>query len=771
VPVSRILRVIARSLFSPLILCVLLSSGVAQTKPDGHPQTEATPNETALLSVARIFSSDEFHGEDQPTVQWLKDGSAYLALEAAAAGKGKDIVRHDPATGDREVLVRAEQLVPAGAKEPLGISSFTISNDARRLLLFTNTRKVWRLHTRGDYWVFDRDSKSLHKLGEKAPEASLMFATFDPQGRRVAYVRANNVYVENLADGTILALTTDGSDTRINGTFDWVYEEELFLRQGFRWSPDGESIAYWQIDSSGVREYPMLDTSAGLYPKVTRVQYPKSGEQNSSCRVGVVPAAGGETRWLAIPSDPRQNYIVRMDWVPDSHELLLQRANRRQNKLEVILADVRTGALGTVLTDQDDAWVDVHDDLKWIDKGRAFTWTADRDGWRRLELFPTRPNGSPRRLTTGAFDVISVVDGDEKGEFVYFMASPDNPTQSCLYRASTDGAGKINRVTPLEQPGTHSYHFAPKAHWAFHTYSSQGRPPITELISLPDHKVVRTLVGNAKLRAKLDVLSGDRGEFFRVDIGSGIVLDGWCLKPPGFDPTKRYPVLVHVYGEPAAQNVLDHWGGETYLWHRMLAQRGYIVLSVDNRGTPAPRGRAWRKCVYGKVGILAPSEQAEAIKSLEKRWPYIDTQRVGIWGWSGGGSMTLDCIFRYPELYRAGIAVAFVADQRYYDTIYQERYMGLPSDNPEGYKDGSPISHAAGLKGDLLLIHGTGDDNVHYQNCEALVDRLVSLGKPFTMMAYPNRTHSINEGEGTRRHLFELMTHFLEQHLPPGPRE
>jgi dipeptidyl-peptidase-4 len=423
-----------------------------------------------------------------------------------------------------------------------------------------------------------------------------------------------------------------------------------------------------------------------------------------------------------------------------------------------------------VLTDQDDAWVDVQDDLKWIDKGRAFTWTAERDGWRRLEMVRTRANGSPRRLTTGAFDVISVVDCDEKGEFVYFMTSPDNPTQSYLYSASTDGSGTMHRVTPLDQPGTHSYQFAPNAHWAFHTYSSLGRPPITELISLPDHKVARTRVGNAKLRAKLDALSGDRGEFFRVDIGAGVVLDGWCLKPPGFDPTKRYPVLVHVYGEPASQNVLDHWGGVTYLWHRMLAQRGYIVLSVDNRGTPAPRGSAWRKCVYKKVGILAPTEQAEAIKVLEKRWPYIDTQRVGIWGWSGGGSMTLDCIFRYPELYRMGIAVAFVADQRYYDTIYQERYMGLPSENPEGYKDGSPISHAAGLKGDLLLIHGTSDDNVHYQNCEALVDRLVALGKPFTVMAYPNRTHSINEGEGTRRHMFELMTHFLEQHLPPGPR-
>jgi dipeptidyl-peptidase-4 len=350
------------------------------------------------------------------------------------------------------------------------------------------------------------------------------------------------------------------------------------------------------------------------------------------------------------------------------------------------------------------------------------------------------------------------------------MASPENPTQSYLYRVPLDGSAKASRATPLDQAGTHSYRCSPDVRWAFHTYSSLGRPPITELVSLPDHKVAKTLVGNAKLRAKLDALPGDRGEFFRVEIGDGVVLDGWCLKPPGFDPTKKYPVLVHVYGEPAAQNVVDRWGGDLYLWHRMLAQRGYVVMSFDNRGTPAPRGRAWRKCVYRKVGILAPHEQSQAMTALEARWPFLDRKRVGIWGWSGGGSMTLDCIFRYPELYQTGIAIAFVADQRYYDTIYQERYMGLPADNPEGYKQGSAITHADGLKGNLLLIHGTGDDNVHYQNCEALVNRLIALGKPFTMMAYPNRTHSINEGEGTRKHLFELMTRFLEQNLPAGAR-
>ena len=420
-------------------------------------------------------------------------------------------------------------------------------------------------------------------------------------------------------------------------------------------------------------------------------------------------------------------------------------------------------------TDRDEAWVDVHDDLKWFDHGHAFTWTADVNGWRRLEVIGCPQGEPPLRLTTGDFDVISVVAVDEKRAFTSWPRRKTRP------RVTSTGFPSMARPRPA---GPRRWISRARtlidAHRAcggrFTPISSLGRPPITELVSLPDHKVAQTLVGNAKLRAKLDALPGDRGEFFRVEIGGGVVLDGWCLKPPGFDPTKKYPVLVHVYGEPAAQNVVDRWGGDLYLWHRMLAQRGYLVVSFDNRGTPAPRGRAWRKCVYGKVGILAPSEQAKAITALELRWPFLDRKRVGIWGWSGGGSMTLDCIFRYPDLYQTGIAVAFVADQRYYDTIYQERYMGLPTDNAEGYKQGSPITHAAGLKGNLLLIHGTGDDNVHYQNCEALVNRLIALGKPFTMMAYPNRTHSISEGEGTRKHLFELMTRFLEQNLPAGPR-
>jgi dipeptidyl-peptidase 4 len=367
--------------------------------------------------------------------------------------------------------------------------------------------------------------------------------------------------------------------------------------------------------------------------------------------------------------------------------------------------------------------------------------------------------------------VIDVVHVDEKARQVDFLASPDNPTQRYLYRIALDGSAPARRLTPSDQPGTHAYQVAPDGRWAIHTYSTFDRPPVIDLVSLPDHKVARTFIDNAATRAKLDSLKKTPTEFFRVEIEPGVELDGWCIKPPGFDASKKYPLLIHIYGEPAGQTVLDQWAGRNGLWHRMMAQRGYVVVSVDNRGTPAPRGRAWRKSIYRQIGILASKDQAAALQALEAKWPFIDRSRVGIWGWSGGGSMSLNAIFRYPDLYQTAVAVAFISDQRLYDTIYQERYMGLPQDNPDGFRDGSPITFADRLKGNLLLIHGTGDDNCHYQSCERLVDRLIAANKPFEMMAYPNRSHGISEGANTSRHVYETMTRFLEKNLPFGPRE
>jgi dipeptidyl-peptidase-4 len=726
-------------------------------------------DDPARITLDRLFGTPDFAPKFFGPARWIENGAAYTTLEDSEATRdAQDIVRYDAVTGTRQVLVPASRLVAPAATQPLDIEDYSWSPDARMLLVFTSSEKVWRDNTRGDYWVLDMGSGALRKLGRDAPPSTLMFATFSPDGGRVAYVRQNNLYVENLADSRITQLTNDGSRTVINGTFDWVYEEELGLQNGFRWSPDGNRIAYWQLDAAGVRDFNLINNTDSLYSFVVPVQYPKAGTTNSAGRVGVVPAAGGDTRWLEAPGDPRNNYIARLEWAASSEEVILQHLNRLQNTNTVMLGDASSGRVRTILVERDSAWLDVVDDWKWLDDGKRFSWISERDGWRHVYTV-SRDGKTVRLVTPGDFDVISVKTIDEKGGFVYYTASPENPAQRYLFRSRLDGRGKPERITPA-QPGTHNYTIAPGAALAFHTHSSVDVPPTTDLVRLPKHEAVRVLEDNTKLKANVAGLRRRPTEFFRIDTDAGVALDGWIMKPADFDPARKYPVLFFVYGEPASQTALDQWSFVENLWHLSLVQEGYLVVTVDNRGTPAPRGRAFRKSIYGKVGILNSQDQAAAARAIA-RWPFVDAQRFAVWGWSGGGSMTLNLMFRSPELYKVGMSVAPVADERFYDTIYQERYMGLPSDNAEGYRLGSPITHADKLQGKLLVIHGTGDDNVHYQNTEALVNRLIEANKPFTMMAYPNRTHCICEGKGTYRHLFTLLNRFLHENLPatPGP--
>ena len=723
---------------------------------------------SSALTLDRLFASGDFFGDRFGPARWLDDGSGYVTVEASeTVPRARDIVRYDPATGHREVLVSADRLFPAGGSQPLAIHNYSWSPDGKKLLIYTNSRRVWRQNTRGDYWVLDLETGQLQQLGGTAAPSTLMFAKFSPDATRVGYVHGNNLYVEHLADGRIVPLTDDGSVTIINGTFDWVYEEEFFLRDGFRWSPDGTRIAYWQLDAEGVRDFLMINNTDSLYSYVIPIQYPKAGTTNSACRVGVVSAEGGETIWFEPTDDLRNHYIARMDWAANSDEILFQHLNRRQNTLEVMLGNAHNGSMRPILVERDEAWIDVRDDLHWLDDGNRFTWVSERDGWRHAYLVE-RSGSEMQLITPGNFDILSVARVDEAGGWLYYMASPENPTQRYLYRTPLRGAGPAERLTPADQPGTHSYQISPDARWAIHTYSTFDTPPVIDLVRLPDHEVARTFVDNARLRTTVEALTRGETEFFRVDIGDGVELDGWMILPSDFDPAKKYPVLFYVYGEPWSQTVVDRWGGSRTLWHTMLAEQGYVVMSIDNRGTPAPRGRAWRKIVYGSVGVLASADQAAAARAINQ-WPFVDSTRIGIWGWSGGGSMTLNALFRYPEVYHVGMSIAPVPDQRYYDTIYQERYMGTPQDNPDGYREGSPITYAENLQGDLLLVHGTGDDNVHYQGSEALINKLIEHNKHFTMMSYPNRSHGIWEGRGTTRHLYGLLTRYLNEHLPPGP--
>ncbi len=748
-----------------VLLCGLINVGNSLLAEDA----KVDPTQ---LTLDRIFEGDEFKGEDPPVIQWMKRRSGYTTLEKPAGKEpGRDLIWNDPATGKKEILVPALRFVPPGEEAPLSVEAYTFSDDESKLLIATNGKRVWRLKTRGDFWVLDIAAGELKKLGGNANPSTLMFAMFSPDASRVAYVRENNLYVQDLRDMSIKTLTSDGSPSVINGTFDWVNEEELHLHNGFRWSPDGESIAYWQINTEGVREFHLVNNTDNLYSQVQVIPYPKVGERNSAVRVGVVNRSGGETRWLSVPGDPREHYIAQMDWAGtgSSQEIVLQQFNRLQNTNRLMTANAKTGEVQTLLTETDAAWVENSNaKLRWYDEQKKLAWLSERDGWQHAYSI-TRSDGKPTLVTPGKFDVLSVEAIDSKGEWLYYIASPDNPTRRALYRAKLDGS-KTERVTPANQQGTHSYSISPDAKWAIHTYSTFEAPPTVDLVNLPEHKSLRMLVENKELNDRLAKLKRPTSEFFRVTISDDVQLDAWAIKPPDFDSTKSYPVLIHVYGEPAGQTVLDRWAAKRHLWHMMLAQQGYVVISVDNRGTPAPRGREWRKVIYRQVGILASADQAAATRSILKERNYLDPQRIAIWGWSGGGSMTLNAMFRYPELYRTGMSIAPVPNERLYDTIYQERYMGLPGSNSDGYRLGSPITFANQLQGNLLLVHGTGDDNCHYQGTEALINELIAHNKQFSMLAYPNRSHSISERKNTTRHLYGLLTRFLNEKTPAGPQ-
>lgn len=696
--------------------------------------------------------------------QWVNDGG-HSFYRAEKSG----IVQYTLPEMSRKIIVDSAALTPAEAKSPLPIRSFAFSDDGNKVLVYNNTRRVWRTDSRGDYWVLDRKSGALRQIGKGRPEASLMFAKFSPDAAKVAYVSERNLYVEDLASGKITPLTdVKGSKKLINGTFDWVYEEEFDCRDGFRWSPDSRSIAYWQIDANGIRDFYMINNTDSIYPFLVPVEYPKVGEPLSPYKIGVVNVKSRKTKWMNLPGDPTQTYAPRMEWAANSQEIFVQQLNRRQNESTLFYCDIASGAARAFYKETENAWIDLQGTpmanyVLWLNGGKEFLWTSERDGWRHAYRV-SRDGRTHLLITPGDYDVISVSRVDEAGGYLYFTASPENATQTYLFRVRLDGSSeKPERLTPADQPGVHSYDLSPDAKYARHTWSNHYTPYIREQISLPEHKALGKAAKIAPRPAD------DPIEFFQVTTEDGVTLDGYLVKPKNFDPSKKYPILFEVYTEPASATVRDRFGaGDPGLYSGDLAADGYIYASLDGRGTPAPKGSAWRKAIYRNIGTVNIRDQAMGAKAMFQRWNWIDTSRVAIWGWSGGGSTTLNCLFQYPDIYKTGIAVAAVGNQLTYDNIYQERYMGVPSETKEDFIKGSPITHAKNLRGNLLYIHGTGDDNVHYQNAEMLVNELIKHNKYFQFMPYPNRTHGISEGEGTGEHLQTMFTTFLRRHCPGG---
>jgi dipeptidyl-peptidase-4 len=581
-----------------------------------------------------------------------------------------------------------------------------------------------------------------------------------PDGRYVLHFENGNLHVRDLQTDQMTPLTKNADGASV-----W--------NRRATWSPDGKRIAFVESDYSRVRSRAMLIPSDPSYPEVQENHFARVGETIPSLRVGVVNVEGRATRWLSILEPAEGFYLGQVDWAGNSHQLLVEKLSRFRDEREFLLADVCTGEVSSIYHESDPAWVVAsiakNVGLEWIRNGREFIVISEKDGWRHAYVY-TRDGKERTLLTPGPEDIIERIKVDEAEGWFYYNASPENATQKYLYRARLDGTGKPERVTPMDQPGTHDYAFSPNAKWAFHTYSAFDTPPVIELVQLPQHRVVRVLEDNEELRKKMKAVIARPTEFFQLDIGDGVVMDAWMIKPTDFDPAKKYPVLVYVYGEPHAQTVLDAWGKVHADYHRVVADLGYLVVSIDNRGTPAPKGSAWRRSIFGKLGVLSTEEQAAGVQELARTRQYVDLSRVGIWGWSGGGSNTLNAMFRKPDIYHLGIAVAPKPQPHLYNAWFQEIYMNTPKVNPDGYREAAPINFAEGLQGNLLMIHGTGETNTHLEIIEGLVDRLIELGKPFNYMTYPNRDHGIRKGKGTSVHMRMQMIRYLLAHLPPGPR-
>lgn len=745
---------------SALLAAISLASPVTALAEQTE-QTDPQPQKVQAkgkLTLEDIFRDKKFNAKGILSLQWDETGKGYYTLEPDASGEGHELIHTDIESAKKSVIISGT---------PFDIQDYSFSADMTKAILYTNSEIVWRTAKRGEYYLYDLTDRSCRKLGKEEFEPSRMsFAKFSPDGTKIAYLYKNNIYTENVSDGEITQLTYDGSEIIINGDFDWVYEEELGLHDGFRWSPDSRHIAYWQFDTEGTGTFYMVNNIDSIYSEIIPLPYPKAGTTNSACRIGIVNADGTEqTRWLDIPGDPREHYLARMEFIPGESRLIIQQLNRLQNTNKVFCADALTCEVTPFFEDHEETFLNVYNTLKWGKKNSYFTWMSEKDGYRTLY----RVSADRSKITpiTGEFDILSVDNIDTEKEYVYYTATPDVVTDSYLFRSKIRKNGKVNveRLTPEGEAGYHTYNISPDSKYAVHSFSSNETPTRYELISLPDHKVIRVLEDNEEVAENFAAAQTSPKEYFRVDIGE-TQLDGWMIKPDNFDPSQKYPTIFYIYGEPASSTILNKWSGPREMFEKFLAQQGYIVISVDPRGTNIPRGKEWRKCVYGKVGIIPPADHAAAVEKLKETYQYIDASRIGVWGWSGGGSSTAHLMFKYPDIYSTGIAVAGVYSQYLYDTIYQERYMGLPSTNPEGFHNGSPINFAKNLKGNLLLIHGTGDDNVHYQSTEMLANELIRQNKFFYMISYPMRAHSIYERENTSLHLYRSMFKYWLEKLP-----
>ncbi|MDG2342135.1 MAG: DPP IV N-terminal domain-containing protein [Cytophagales bacterium] len=717
--------------------------------------------------TARVLPQDVVWNEEETGYYTIKENNIMLI---STEGKKDQLILSSSEVGD------------------IKIESFFFSKNKNKILLFTKSVKVWRYNTKGDYWVYDFQTKQGKKIGNSMPDSSLMFAKFSPNEKFVAFVSKEksdsnvrnsstsvNIYIENLEDNSIKKLTSsNGTAKLINGTFDWVYEEEFGCRDGFIFNDSGNKIAFWQIDANQVRDFYMINNTDSIYSYTIPVEYPKVGEDLTPAKIGVIDLDNGKIQWMKIPGESHKFYLPRMTWVPGKDELMIQQLNRKQNHSKIYVADSDTGESKLLMEEKDDAWVDLRSSWpyqvqagwKFINDGKEFLYTTEKDGWSHIYRFNIKKQ-TEYLVTKGDYDVVKPLAYDKKADEVYFIASPDQPTERYLYKTSARGNGNLKRITPDILEGSHNYQISTQAKYAFHSFSNYYTRPMRAIVSLPDHKFInedQNMINKFDKEKKND----HPLEFFQITTVDDVTMEGWIVKPKDLDKNKKYPVLFYFYSEPAGQTGVNRYGaGNNGLYDGNLAEDGYVYVTFDGRGTPSPKGRAWRKAIYRQIGRVNVRDMAMGAKAVFDKYSFIDTSRVAVHGWSGGGTATLNCLFQYPEIFHTGIAVAAVANQLTYDNIYQERYMGDPKESYQDYVDGSPIKYAKNLEGNLLYIHGTGDDNVHYQNAEMLANELIKHKRVFYMLSYPNRSHGIRE-DGAYPHVKLMFTDFLRKNCPPG---
>lgn len=702
------------------------------------------------ITLEEIWESGKFRPEYVYGLRSMKNGTEYTSLINDRGGKQTIVKTSYLGDKDQSPILSNQDLIATAAPDngAIGIDAYQFSDDEKQILISTGTEKIYRHSTREWSYVVNLETNNIHLVSE----GKSRYATFSPTGKNVAFVRDNNLFTYNIDSKSETAITEDGQvNELINGATDWVYEEEFAFDKAFQWSPNGKKIAFYRFEESNVPEYNM-PTYGGLYPQDNKFKYPKAGETNSNVMIIIYDL---ETKKLT-KVNVRDHYIPRIKWSKSDEFLTVTGMNRHQNNLKLYWVNANTGESKVILEENNDTYIDIHDNLTFLSDNKSFLWTSELGGFNHIYLY-SNLGTKKKQVTKGDWEVTKVYGFDEKSGTIYFQAAMNSPLQREVYSIKTNG-GSLKKLSVA--PGTNDAAFS-IGYKYFINYQSSATTPHYIAVYNNKGEEVRKMKDNAALIERLKTAGVNDGEFFQIPGADGTLLNASIIKPKNFDSSKKYPVLMYVYGGPGSQTVNDSWGSSNYLWFQMLAQKGYIVVSVDNRGTGA-RGESFKKMTYKQLGKYETEDQIAAAKWLADQ-SYVDGSRIGIWGWSYGGYMSSLCLFKGADVFKMGIAVAPVTNWKYYDSIYTERYMQTPQENP-GYEENSPINHVDKLEGKYLLIHGSADDNVHFQNTVEMVSALQKANKQFDFMMYPDKNHGIYGGN-TRYHLYTLLTNYIEENL------